>query len=119
MTQNAGTTEPRLPEGLSSWVAEQRWYAGKGSEPRLERIGGWTIDTSNARISTHYILDRGIDTIRLYQVPLTERTEPLPSTPAIGIVDGVYIYDAPHDPAYAPAILDLVLSEGLAGETRG
>lgn len=119
MTQTPGTTEPRLPESLGTWVAKQRWYAGKGSEPRLERIGGWSLETHDATISTHYILDRGIDAIRLYQVPLTERVAPLPGAIAIGIVDGFYIYDAPHDPAYAPAILDLVLSEGLAGETRG
>jgi len=119
VSEYAGTTESHLPEQLATWVAKQRWYAGKGSEPRLERIGGWTIESGDARIATHYILDRGIDSIRLYQVPLTERRTPLETVQAIGIVDGLHIYDAPHDPAYAPAILELVMAEGVAGDTRG
>lgn len=119
MRANAGTDEPRLPDTLATWVAKQRWYAGKGSEPRLERIGGWSVGDASVRISTHYILDRGLTSIRLYQVPLTERVEPLDDVAAIGIVDGVYIYDAPHDPAYAPALLDLIVTETAVDDARG
>ena len=119
MSEHAGTDEFGLPDTLATWVAKQRWYAGKGSEPRLERIGGWFIGDETVRITTHYILDRGVTSIRLYQVPLTERTVPLDDIKAIGIVDGRYIYDAPHDPAYAPALLELILTEGAADDARG
>ncbi|MDQ1529237.1 MAG: maltokinase [Actinomycetota bacterium] len=108
-----------LPAGLADWVAEQRWYGAKTTVPRLERIGGWSIDHGDVRISTHYILDRGVDRATLYQVPLTERITPLPSLAPIGTAGGRYIYDAPHDPAYALAILGLILTEDEVGGARG
>jgi maltokinase len=112
-----------LPSGLAEWVAQQRWYGAKGSEPHLERIGGWTLDVTSGgadvRIATHYILDRGIDRITLYQVPLTERSTPLDGLTAIGTTGTRHVYDAPHDPAYAPAIFDLILTESEAGGARG
>jgi maltokinase len=114
-----GTNDPALPDDLADWVAAQRWYAGKGSAPRLERIGGWSFDIDDVRVSTHYILDRGVETIRLYQVPLTERATPLEDLAPIGMAEGRYIYDAPHDPAYAPALLDLILSESAVDDARG
>jgi predicted trehalose synthase len=116
---NPGADDPALPDALPAWVAGQRWYAGKGSAPRLERIGGWTIERGGVRVSTHYILDRGVDAIRLYQVPLTERELPLEGIAPIGRARGRHVYDAPHDPAYAPALLDLILSESSVEDARG
>jgi maltokinase len=108
-----------LPDGLAAWVAGQRWYGAKTTVPHLERIGGWSIEQDDVRVSTHYILDHGIDRFTLYQVPLTERIVPLPALEPIGIAGGRFIYDAPHDPAYARAILGLILSEDEVGGARG
>jgi maltokinase len=108
-----------LPDRLSDWIALQRWYAGKGSEPRLERLGGWSVGDDSVRIHTHYFLDRQRSGATLYQVPLTERATALDGREPIGMSDGRYVYDAPHDPAYATAILGLILSEGAADGARG
>jgi predicted trehalose synthase len=108
-----------LPPEFGAWVAKQRWYGAKASIPRLERIGGWSIDHGDVRISTHYLLDHGVDRATLYQVPLTERISPLTSLTPIGLAGGRHIYDAPHDPAYSRAILGLILSEDESGGARG
>jgi trehalose synthase-fused probable maltokinase len=123
MSSEAGPHEyllaDALPTGFAEWVARQRWYGAKATIPQLERIGGWSIDHDDVRISTHYILDHGHDRVTLYQVPLTERLEPLPSLTPIGMAGESYIYDAPHDPAYARAILELILCEDEVGGARG
>ena len=116
---SAAANQNPLPDTLAEWVAAQRWYSGKGSAARLERIGGWSIDTDDVQITTHYLLDRGLSSITLYQVPLTMRTIPLEGKAPVGVIDGRYVYDAPHDPAYAAAILDLMISEGGVDGTRG
>ncbi|NEM90392.1 phosphotransferase [Galbitalea soli] len=109
----------RLPHELGEWVAQQRWYGGKGSEPVLERIGGWQAGDDEVVISTHYLLDHSDGGSTLYQVPLTERAHPLGTLAPIAVVEGRYLYDAPHDPAYAATILDLILHERPAGHARG
>jgi maltokinase len=116
----AAPVDPTLPDSLASWVSAQRWYGAKGRQPRLERIGGWTLDVdADVRISTHYVLDRGETVITLYQVPLTERITALDGLEPIGQADGRYIYDAPHDPVYAGALLNLMLTEGYVDGARG
>jgi maltokinase len=123
VSESVGNESPDLPPGLGDWVSQQRWYGAKGSDPHLERIGGWSLDVTSdgapVRITTHYVLDRGIDRITLYQVPLTERDVPLDGLAAIGTLGGRQVYDAPHDPAYAAAILDVILTESEAGGARG
>lgn len=75
-------------------------------------------------IRTLFVLDSAENPL-LYQVPLTERRHPLPGGENALVVtlpdeDGGgarYIYDGPHDPAFASALLRLVLDEGdLKGE---
>jgi maltokinase len=130
----SGAQEAALPDNLAEWIAAQRWYGGKGSAPRLERLGGWTLEVDGVSIATHYLLDRGADAIVLYQVPLTTRKEPLEGRVAIGRVaiggstngrsslgedvEG-WVYDGPHDPAYATALLDLIISEAEVNGARG
>jgi maltokinase len=119
VTTQAVPARDGFPDALSAWIARQRWYGGKGSEPRLERLGGWSIGDDSIRIHTHYLLDRGADTITLYQVPITERAVALPDREPIGMLGESYLYDAPHDPAYVTAILGLILSEGAIDGARG
>ena len=109
----------QLPSGLGAWMRDQRWYASKGSTPRLERRGGWSLQAGDARIETHYVLDRQSRGTTLYQVPLVRRATALESVPALWHDDEGYAYDAPHDPAYAGAILDLIATEEVVGDARG
>ncbi|WP_213814065.1 phosphotransferase [Glaciihabitans sp. dw_435] len=111
-----------IPPTFPGWLASQRWYANKGSEPRLERIGGWQVADDTVRVTTHYFLDRGPSATVLYQVPLTERLTPLLGVEPIGVVDDWSIYDGTHDSAYPSALLKLILGnesvDGASGHRQ-
>ncbi|OUE31810.1 Maltokinase [Clavibacter michiganensis] len=109
-----------IPDFLAAWMREQRWFASKGTEPRLERIGGWSFSDEGwfARIETHLIIDHGSAKPVLYQVPLTYRQAPLEELRPFHIGttvedDGVelHVYDGPHDPAYAWALIRTILDD--------
>lgn len=108
-----------LPAGLAEWMRRQRWYASKGSTPRLERRGGWSLTSGDATIETYYVLDRQSRGATLYQVPLTRRREALEGVVALWQDDAGFAYDAPHDPEYASAILRLLDTETVVGDARG
>ncbi|WP_150308542.1 maltokinase N-terminal cap-like domain-containing protein [Planctomonas psychrotolerans] len=109
-------------EILPEWIAEQRWYGGKGRIPVLESRGVWSFRDEGwfARIETHLLVDFSGGTPALYQVPITLRSEPLEGheSALIGTVeqDGetFFVYDGPQDPAYSWALLRLILDEGSA-----
>lgn len=92
---------------LAGWMARQRWYATKGRTPSLRVIGSYEADLGDALALTLLIIDDGADKPVLYQVPLVSRSAPLPGGDAafIGSADGRYLYDGPHDPAYAAELL--------------
>jgi 1,4-alpha-glucan branching enzyme len=130
------TMTPSFAEFLPGWVARQRWYTGKGREPRLQRIGGlrWADPDGEVGIETWLVVDSGGERRTVYQVPLTYRREPLPGADdaLVAVAEHSqlgtrYVYDAPHDPAYVRAVMRLVLSgatvtsDGPAGtgEARG
>lgn len=108
-----------LPPLLDGWVAGQRWFAGKGHSPVLQSIGQWALPTDDpdVRIACHLVLDTASRFRTIYQLPLTERRQPLtPDAPDALIAhttgdDGLprYLYDAAHDPAYAAALLGFIL----------
>jgi trehalose synthase-fused probable maltokinase len=108
-----------LPDFLSTWITEQRWYAGKGRAPVWERLGGFDLPDPDgqARITVHLFLDTAERPL-LYQVPLTEREAPVAGLEhaLIGSYDenGItrFVYDGPRDEACAKAILRLILDEG-------
>jgi len=114
---------PALLVVLAEWVSRQRWYAGKGRSPVLTRIGGVRLEDPAAEvaISIHLLLDESGGTPTTYQVPLTFRTDRLAggdhalvATVDNGQHDARYLYDAPHDPVFAAALLRLMLEEGTA-----
>ena len=111
--------EEVLPDALLAWIPRQRWYAGKGQGASLTQRGGWTVTSATAEIITYYALDRQASGATLYQVPVTRRSAPLDGIRPIWQDDAGYFYDAPHDPAYAAAVLELIASEAEAGGTRG
>ena len=123
---------PSLLELLSPWVAQQRWYAGKGRVPALRRIGGLVLEdpAGEVGIDVHLMLDESGQTPTVYQVPLTSRRGRLTGADhaLVATVEDEssrhhgrygsggtrYIYDAPHDPVFAAALLRLILDEGSA-----
>ncbi|GAA4345605.1 1,4-alpha-glucan branching protein GlgB [Angustibacter luteus] len=125
-TPNPATMTPSFATLLPDWVARQRWYANKGRTPRLNRIGGlrWQDPGGEVGIETWLVADTSGDETgpsgsTVYQVPLTYRAEPLPGLEhaLVAVAEHStlgprYIYDAPHDPVFVGAVLDLVLSEG-------
>ncbi|MGO4690978.1 maltokinase N-terminal cap-like domain-containing protein [Glaciibacter sp. 2TAF33] len=101
---------------IAEWLPVQRWFAGKTALPLLRRIGGWDLPGGGVGIHTHLLMDESGRTPVLYQVPVTERTEPLAGAEGalVGIYHPepgrpVYVYDAPHDPAYARALLRMIM----------
>ena len=128
MTENGRGTP--LPDYLNRWVATQRWFAGKGHVPVLHSIARWSLPSAEPGVGilTHLVIDSTPGEDSLYQLPLTERTDPLPNgkRALVATVDGGggatrYLYDAPYDPAYASAILRIILGQGssLAEEDAG
>jgi maltokinase len=106
-----------VPAYLEPWMIRQRWFAGKGRAARLQVLGGFLLDAGpgvTARV--HLVLDSAENPL-LYQVPLTERRQPLPNADAALVAvtrdeEGeVYVYDGPHDPSFAAALLRLMLDE--------
>lgn len=111
---------PELPGTAESWLGRQRWYRAKGSSPRLRSIGGFrlTDPAAEADVFTHLLEDTSVDPPTLYQMPVTYRRSTLPDAQdsLLGTIndhDGeLFVYDAPHDPAFARALLALVTGEG-------
>ena len=124
---------PALDELLPSWMSHQRWYAGKGRVPALRRIGGFRLpDPSGVvDVDVQLLLDESGDTRTIYQVPLTYRTAPLAGADhaLVATMEHVghahqgrgstrYVYDAPHDPVFAAALLRLML-DGTTATSDG
>ena len=113
-------TPPQASLGfLAPWMTRQRWFANKGALPALEEIGSWAYESPEpgVQVVTHLLLDHTVGKPALYQVPLTYRAQPLlRSTALIGQVDGAYVYDGPHDPAFTAALLAFIAG---GSETHG
>lgn len=79
------------------------------------------MPSDDAVVHTHLVMDFSGRVPVLYQVPVTERTEPLDGAESALIAEierpdgrSGYLYDGPHDPAYATALLTLISSNGQA-----
>jgi maltokinase len=124
---SAGVVRPdRRPNILPEWVARQRWYQSAGSNPDLALVGEWLLPPApdGTAFVTHLLRDTSGAASTLYQVPLAYRSAPRPDaaeSTLVGTVDGIvddgpatlWVYDAPHDPAYCAALLNFILDGGV------
>lgn len=106
-------TDPSLPisiETLAPWIARQRWYASKGREPVLEVKGAYRIAAPDAELVVLLLIDRAGAAPVLYQVPLSVRTAPVEELAfaLVASAPGAVVYDGPHDPVFARALLHLI-----------
>lgn len=115
---------------LRGWIVGQRWYAAKGTAlVGLTRIGGFrlgdrggSVDPEGGSvgpdvgIEVHVVRTVTADGVTsTYQVPLTYRVRPEPqlAQAEVGVfwhpdLGERHVYDAPHDPAFVAALLDLL-----------
>jgi maltokinase len=122
----APISAPELLDYLPAWMSHQRWYAGKGRTPQLSVIGSFdlrqptgTDEADDVSIRVYLVLDQA-ESPMLYQVPLAMRTSPVAGAEhtLVAITGGEnprYIYDGPRDPAFAEALLWLILNQETSG----
>jgi maltokinase len=103
-----------IETAVAGWMADQRWYAAKGGTPRTTVIAERSAETDEALVRTLFVLDDAPTGAVLYQVPLTIRSAPEPSLAhaLVAELDGSYVYDAPHDVAYARWLLARIEADG-------
>jgi maltokinase len=114
------TATDAIIDVLAAWVGRQRWFAGKSAAPQLRVIGSWDLESDlDVSITTYLVLDDGAVAPVLYQIPITTRHAALESGSGALIAEltdvagaSVYLYDGPHDPAYARGLLALVTAGG-------
>jgi maltokinase len=114
-------------EYIGEWIGQQRWYAGKGHVPRLRALSSESIETGEpgTTIEVLLVMDDEGHVPTLYQVPVVLRAE-LPQGGSeqgardhlIGQDDeGRHLFDGPHDPAYASALLRMLAPDLVATAT--
>ncbi|SMQ67991.1 phosphotransferase [Agreia sp. VKM Ac-1783] len=128
---SAGAVRPdRRPNTLPGWVARQRWYQSAAQTAELVLVGEWLLPPApdGTAFVTHLLRDGSGDASTLYQVPLAYRSAPrsdAAESTLVGTVEGdvdgspatLWVYDAPHDPAYCAALLAFMLDGGVSLES--
>ncbi|GAA1795606.1 maltokinase N-terminal cap-like domain-containing protein [Nostocoides veronense] len=114
---------PSKQELIAGWIGEQRWYAAKGRAPQPRRLFSWRLDDPDGEvgIETLIVADDATTPPVIYQVPLTYRAAPLEgATHALvgtlehSVLGTRYVYDGPHDPAYAERLFALATGSAQA-----
>lgn len=118
---------PSKLELLTRWMPDQRWYAGKGHVPQLERVGGFRFEDPEGEVGVevHLVADRAASPVVVYHVPVTYRGAPLDGAEhaLIGTIEHSvlgprWVYDGPHDPVYVAALVDTILTDGRSDDAQ-
>ncbi|MFZ7089263.1 maltokinase N-terminal cap-like domain-containing protein [Curtobacterium sp. RRHDQ10] len=130
-TRSAGSTSATSGGGIdhavATWMAGQRWYAAKGLDPELRVIASVEehvddLDGTAVRVVTNLVIDDAPTVPVLYQVPVTVRSAPVAGLDAALVAedDGRWVYDGPHDTAYARWLLATIAgSRSVSGGAMG
>jgi trehalose synthase-fused probable maltokinase len=104
---------------VQDWLPRQRWFSAKDTDEVTVTVSGrLSLPADGPLVEVEVISVEVGGRSATYQVPLTFRRQPLTArTEAlVGTVDVqgqcLYVYDAPHDPAFVTAWLDLVMAQG-------
>ncbi|PWD52647.1 1,4-alpha-glucan branching enzyme [Serinibacter arcticus] len=120
------TLEPSKIDLLTPWMPSQRWYAAKGSTPRLRVVGGYRLDDPAGEVGVQVLVvaDEGGSAPVVYQVPLTYRATEAPELAHAlvgraehGVLGERWVYDGCHDPVFAAAFVDLLTGRAQAQHT--
>ncbi|KGN39279.1 maltokinase N-terminal cap-like domain-containing protein [Knoellia subterranea] len=111
------TLTPSKRELVEAWMGSQRWYAGKGTSPDVRRLASWRLGDPAGQVGVEVMIVADVSGASpvVYQVPLTYRGAPLPGaedalvgTMEHSVLGPRWVYDAPHDPVYTTALLELI-----------
>ncbi|MBL8932370.1 MAG: phosphotransferase [Kineosporiaceae bacterium] len=112
---------PTLVDLLAGWMPRQRWFAAKGADLSggVHLVGRIDLPATEPGVRVGVYLARWAGS--LYQVPLTHRPEPVEALAGalIGVCDGAWVYDGPHDGAFVHALVALVREQRSAGPAEG
>ena len=113
-----------LHEHLLQWVPRQRWYTNKSGSPALTEIGRCACRPATRRrrsastcFSTPAARSRCCS--RFPSRPGTPRFREEPMPPSSGVSGQDFYYDAPHDPAFAAALVALMFEPTAADDPAG
>lgn len=112
---SASALPPQFMPALEDYLAQRRWYTGKGHHPRLADARSTTAlplaatppGSDTVAIRHLVVVDTAAAPPVTYQIPVTIRAEEAPELAGALIArtdTGIY-YDAVYDPVFAPAVL--------------
>ncbi|MCC3267446.1 1,4-alpha-glucan branching protein GlgB [Arthrobacter gengyunqii] len=121
---------PSLPELLTAWLPQQRWFPAKGREISLERVGGVRLEdpAGAVQLEVHLIAVSSGHRTDVINVPVSYRSEPAPELAGslLGRAQHAelgerWLYDGAADPVFVTAWLELMRSQSLSldGRTHG
>lgn len=114
---------PSKIELVTAWMPRQRWYAGKGHDPQLQRVGGFRLEDPEGEVGGETLLlaDTAATPPVVYQVPLTYRGAPLEGaehallgTMEHSVLGTRWVYDGPHDLVYVSTLMATILGSATS-----
>ena len=99
-------------------MQNQRWYSAKGSSPSIRVIGTIVDTVDDVELTSYLIIDEASERPVLYHVPVAAHPSIVLGLEyaLIGEAGGRWLYDGPHDPAYATSLMRVI---GGSGELHG
>ena len=121
---------PSLPELLTAWLPQQRWFPAKGRDVTLDRVGGIRLEDPSglAELEVHIVAVSSGHRTDIISVPVSYRSSEVPELAAslLGRAQHQqagerWLYDGAADPVFVTAWLEMVReqSASLDGHTHG